>query len=270
MKPTMTNEVKKSAEMLYISGTTNVSEIARILKISKDSLYYWIKSQAWYKSSGTNKSRLQKQLEKLDLSFSEKDFEHHKRKDAPYNVIFPFQVPSLNEYIATINHNKMTGNKFKEGVEDRMLPFICKEFAKGAVPFTCKIQVHITFYESSERRDWDNIMSSQKFIFDALQTAGVIEKDNQAHMLPPTHSFGKDARPHAVVSIYPHPECPVKQSNTYYVPRKKKRNDDAWREMFGEEEIRNLYNGATNKNKQFRIFLDFGVPKKELERILGL
>ncbi len=265
-KPTLTADVKRSAELLYIAGKTNVSELALLLKVPNDSLYNWMRTQEWYK--GKAKSRLQKQLEKIDLSFSEEDLSHHKRDDAPYNIIFPFQVPSLNEYIATINHNKLSGNKFKREVEERMIPFIRKAFPRDFKTFTCKVQVHITFYESSAKRDWDNVISSEKFIFDALQAAEIVERDDQTHLLPPTHSFDRDVHPHAVVSIYPHPEYPVAPIKRYYTPKKKK--DDSWRDMYGEEEIRTAYKMATDKKKQFRIFLDFGVPKKELERILGI
>ena len=267
MKPSLTADVKRSAEMLYIAGHTNVAEIARMLKINKNTLYYWVKRQDWYKTV-PNKSRTAKQIEKLDLSFSEADFSCHKRKDADYNIVFPFQVPSLNEFIAAINQSRFQGNKFKREVEERMLPFIRATIPAGK-QFNCKVKVHMTFFEANDKRDWDNIISSQKFIFDALQSAGVIERDDQAHLLPPSYSFGKDSRPHTVVSIYPHPEYPVKPVTRYYVPKKKKK-DDSWRDMYGEEEIRTAYKMAANKNAQFRIFLDFGVPKKELERILGL
>lgn len=266
-KPTMTAEVKRSAEMLYIAGHTNVADIARMLKVNRDSLYYWIRQQDWYKTV-PSKSRLAKQLEKMDLSFSDADFDHHKRKDADYNIVFPFQLPSMNEFIAAINQSRFQGNKFKHEVEERMIPFIRAAMPAGKT-FNCKVKVHLTFYEASDKRDFDNIISSQKFVFDALQSAGVIERDDQAHLLPPSFSFGKDARPHTVVSVYPHPECPVQPVTRYYVPRKKKK-DDSWRDMYGEEEIRTAYKMAADKSKQFKIFLDFGVPKSELKKILGV
>jgi hypothetical protein len=55
----------------------------------------------------------------------------------------------------------------------------------------------------------------------------------------------------------------------YYVPKKKKK-DDSWRDMYGEEEIRTAYKMAADKAKQFKIFTDFGVPRDELKRILGV
>lgn len=264
----LTDEIKRSVELLYIGGKTNVSEIAGLLKVPRQNVYAWIKGQPWYKQ--VKLSRLKKQLELLDASFSEADFSGDCRKDSPYNVILPFQVPSLNEYIATINHNKNTGNRFKSEVEGRMIPFIRKAFPQGFRGFSCKVQVHITFYEATEKRDWDNIISSEKFIFDALQTAGVIERDDQAHLLPPTHSFERAEKPHAVVTVYPHPEFPVAQKKNRKEALKRPKKEDTWRDMYGEEEIRTAYRLSKDKKAQYRIFRDFGVPKDELDRILGL
>lgn len=261
----LTSDVKRSVELLYVSGTTNIAEIARIVKVPRENLYAWVKEQGWYKN--VKVSRLAKQLNQLDASFSERNFEEHCREDSPYNVVFPFQVPSLNEYIATINHNKNSGNRFKSEVEGRMIPFIQKAFPKGFNGFSCKVQVHITFYESTEKRDWDNIISSEKFIFDALQTAGIIERDDQAHLLPPTHSFGKSDRPHTVVTLYPHPEFPLKPKKNYRLERMKTPKS-TWRDVYTEDEIRSAYRLSKNKEAQYRIFRDFGVPKAELDRIL--
>lgn len=263
----LTDDARECAKLLYKDQKMRPPQIAKALNLPEAAVYAWIRLQPWYET-GEKKGRLAKQIEKMDLSMSDDDFSHHERNDTPYNIVFPFQVPSLNEYIAAINQNKNSGNRFKAAVEKRMIPFIRKAMPRGFRPFDCKVQVHITFYESSDKRDWDNVISSEKFIFDALQAAAVIGRDDQKHLLPPTHSFERDKNPHSVVSIYCHPDLPVEKKKDY-TAKAIVRPKHTWRDVFSEDEIRSVYRQTKDKDAQYKIFLDFGITKAELDRVLG-
>lgn len=90
----------------------------------------------------------------------------------------PFRLPSLNDYIEKINHNKYAGNKFKQDTENDII-WILKS-VKGRV--TSPVNVKFTWYEQTKRRDKDNVMSAKKFIFDALQKAGILPNDNNKYI----------------------------------------------------------------------------------------
>ena len=90
----------------------------------------------------------------------------------------PFRLPSLNEYIDKINHNRYAGNKFKQNIENDILWVLKRVKEKVAGP----VNVKITWYEQTKRRDKDNVMSAKKFIFDALQKSGILPNDNNKYI----------------------------------------------------------------------------------------
>lgn len=60
----------------------------------------------------------------------------------------------------------------------------------------------ITWYMQNRRRNKDNIMAGQKFIFDGLQQAGVITNDGWKQLNNVTHKFAVDKkRPRVEVEI---------------------------------------------------------------------
>ena len=76
---------------------------------------------------------------------------------------------------------------------------IMKEQYTDIVAWTAKklpkfnrIDIEITWYEPNASRDPDNIMGGQKFIFDGLVKAGVIENDNRKHINSISHKFETD------------------------------------------------------------------------------
>lgn len=54
--------------------------------------------------------------------------------------------------------------------------------------------VTITWYCKNKRKDKDNIMAGQKFIFDGLQKAGVLSNDGWKQIGDVTHRFEVDKR----------------------------------------------------------------------------
>ena len=93
------------------------------------------------------------------------------------------KLPSLNEYIAAINHNRHTGNKFKQDIEELIGWAIKQALVKGTVrPTKTPCVVRFTWCEKEARRDCDNIASAKKFILDAMQKQGIIVNDNQRYI----------------------------------------------------------------------------------------
>ena len=258
----MTPERRKQVEQLYKNGIT-ITDIAKTLGISRSAIYSWIRSQDWY----TYKNNSKADIIKRDLQCRTMDpFAANEQKQKGYFVI-PWRLPGMNEFISAISSSRYRGADLKKSYENDIV--IC---AKAGLdydrPYPCAVHLRIHFVESNERRDYDNIQSGQKFILDALQTAGVIANDDQKHVLPSEYFFSVDPKyPRVEVEIIPHPDMPASINKQHHMPRKKAK--ESWRDMYGEEEIRTAYKMAANKNAQFCIFLDFGIPKKELERILG-
>lgn len=91
----------------------------------------------------------------------------------------PFRLPSLNEYINKINQNRHVGNRFKQETEDQIIWIL-----KGLkYRIQRPVNIKITWYEQTKRRDKDNVMSAKKFIFDAMQKAGTLPNDNNEYIL---------------------------------------------------------------------------------------
>lgn len=90
----------------------------------------------------------------------------------------PFRLPSLNDYIAKINHNRHVGNKFKKDTENDLI-WVLKSVKEKV---TNPVNVKFIWYEQEKRRDKDNVMSAKKFIFDALQKSGILPNDNNKYI----------------------------------------------------------------------------------------
>lgn len=99
-------------------------------------------------------------------------------------VEIPMKLPSLNEYINKCRYNKFAGAKMKQEIEDDIMLFINK------IPkFTKPIKINFTWVEKNNKRDYDNICFSKKFILDALQKAGKLQNDNRRWVTAFTDSF---------------------------------------------------------------------------------
>jgi len=94
------------------------------------------------------------------------------------------RLPGLNEVTATNRNNRYAGAKQKRQTEAALLAQLCpRPQLSGGYHW------RFTWYEADRRRDPDNIASAVKFIFDALQAAGIIGNDNWQCVLSISHTF---------------------------------------------------------------------------------
>lgn len=92
----------------------------------------------------------------------------------------PEKLPSLNEVIRKNRTNRYAAATMKKQLEAQIMGYIQVNMRFGELRKVQKpCEITITWYESTKRRDVDNIQSSQKFILDALQKAGILENDNR-------------------------------------------------------------------------------------------
>lgn len=89
------------------------------------------------------------------------------------------RLDGLNEYTQANRTNPHVGAAMKRKNEALIVPHIWK--CLGGKHFR-KIDLDITWYEMSQRRDPDNVFFAIKFILDALVTCNVIDDDSQKHI----------------------------------------------------------------------------------------
>ena len=108
------------------------------------------------------------------------------------------RLPSLNEYISKLNHNKYAANKFKADIQAYINGYI---LASKLKPITSKIDLQVHWYESTKKRDSDNIFSAIKYILDSLQEMKIIENDSQKYIRH-IHNYLEHAEADYVVVIF--------------------------------------------------------------------
>ncbi|WP_028609216.1 Holliday junction DNA helicase [Paenibacillus harenae] len=104
-------------------------------------------------------------------------------------LIIEGTLPSLNEMI-----NASKSNKYKYvQMKDRAIRMVAWSAVKqlGKIKIA-KADYTITWYCPNKRRDKDNVIAGQKFIFDGLQEAGIISNDGWSQIGKITHDFGVD------------------------------------------------------------------------------
>ena len=102
------------------------------------------------------------------------------------------QLPSLNDYINKCRTNPHVGAEFKRQWEENILMWINACVAQGHLrPILTPCEIVMDFYEKNLRRDVDNIQSAQKYILDALQTAGILPTDGQKWVKQIHHRVNK-------------------------------------------------------------------------------
>lgn len=97
------------------------------------------------------------------------------------------RLPSLNDYIHKINHNRYAGNKFKQDIQDE----ICWEIKAQLYGLKIKkpVILNITWIEENKRRDVDNVYSTVKYIQDALVQMKVIQNDSRKYVVDVKHKI---------------------------------------------------------------------------------
>lgn len=87
------------------------------------------------------------------------------------------RLDGLNEVIEANRINKYKGAKIKKDNETIVIYYARFQKLKPVTKYPLKVIIH--WYEKDRRRDWDNVMSAKKFIFDGLQKAKIIKGDGQ-------------------------------------------------------------------------------------------
>lgn len=95
-------------------------------------------------------------------------------------LIIPGRLDGLNEVIEANRTNKYAGNLIKKQNERIVRVYARQQKLKPIDKYPLKVV--IDWYEKDRRRDWDNVMSAKKFIFDGLQKAKVLKGDGQKYI----------------------------------------------------------------------------------------
>lgn len=100
------------------------------------------------------------------------------------------KLPSMNDYTLACRSHWAVGNKKKQNAQQIVADAILRGLARKTLRATKEpCIVHFTWYESTSRRDCDNIASAKKFILDAMQDCGIIVNDNQRYVKGFTDTF---------------------------------------------------------------------------------
>lgn len=95
-------------------------------------------------------------------------------------------LPGLNEMTNANRSNRYQGSEQKKDATNRVYRS-CK--ASKLKPIDGLNDYTFIWYCKDKRRDKDNIMAGQKFIFDGLQSAGIIENDGRKQIGDINHRF---------------------------------------------------------------------------------
>jgi Holliday junction resolvase RusA-like endonuclease len=98
----------------------------------------------------------------------------------------PGELPTMNEIVEVSKSHHMRYASMKK--EYTYLVQMCAY----NLPKVKLADYEIIWYCKNRRKDKDNIMSGQKFIFDGLVQAGVIENDGWDQIGDVTHAFEVD------------------------------------------------------------------------------
>jgi Holliday junction resolvase RusA-like endonuclease len=101
----------------------------------------------------------------------------------------PGEFPGLNEIIDAAKSHFGVYATMKETYTDAVHWMV-----KQAPKLTRPVEATITWYAKDKRRDPDNVMAGQKFIFDGLVKAGVIPNDTWRYIKGITHRFEIDRK----------------------------------------------------------------------------
>lgn len=95
-----------------------------------------------------------------------------------FEIEIPGELPTRNQERNADKGNKYGGSNMKKQAEK-----LCAAKALS-LPAMEAIQGEIIFYRSDRKTDPDNIISAIKYIFDGLESAGVIPNDGWRNVKP--------------------------------------------------------------------------------------
>lgn len=100
-------------------------------------------------------------------------------------LVIPGSLPGMNEILAASNNNRHVYNEMKKR-HTRLIAILAR---KQNIPTLPKSDYIITWICENQKRDKDNIMTGQKFIFDGLVEAERIKNDGWKQIGDVTHRF---------------------------------------------------------------------------------
>lgn len=110
-------------------------------------------------------------------------------------------LPTLNDIIRSARGNKFASANSKKKY-DELVAWSCK--ASKLKRLEAKADFIFTWYMKDKRKDKDNIMAGQKFIFDGLQKAGILKNDGWGEIGNISHRFEVDKdNPRVEIEIKP-------------------------------------------------------------------
>ena len=98
-----------------------------------------------------------------------------------FEFTIPGELPGLNEII-NMAKQKWSYKDMKEIETERVVWEMLRQGVRNIPPFTKPIEAKITWHCPNRRKDKDNVLAGCKFIFDALQVAGLIKNDGWNHV----------------------------------------------------------------------------------------
>lgn len=129
------------------------------------------------------------------------------------------KLPGLNEYVNACRSNPHTGAKLKKNTEQAIGWQIIK-----MKPVTEPVWVRFYWYESTKRRDKDNVDSAKKFIFDAMQKCGKLPNDNNKYIIGYDNFFIYGKKQGVLIEIRGSSEMEYKRLTDRDVAEKLKEN----------------------------------------------
>jgi Holliday junction resolvase RusA-like endonuclease len=106
----------------------------------------------------------------------------------------PYRLPGMNEYTRANRTGPYTGASMKKLAEE-IIYYAIRE--AQIQPVTRPVLLASEWTEPGGRRDGDNIAAGQKFVQDALVSAGVLTDDSLKYVKGFNHVF-RDGKKHGV------------------------------------------------------------------------
>ncbi len=103
-------------------------------------------------------------------------------------LTIPGRLPGLNDMTDAARRNRYESAQMKK--ENTELVAWCAKSAR--LPHFDRVDLVFTWYEPNRKRDKDNIMAAQKFVWDGLVVAGVLKNDGWKQIGDVTHRFRID------------------------------------------------------------------------------
>ena len=137
------------------------------------------------------KSSIKRSRTKRTLSnFSSELLTIKSPESGPDELLIPFKMPGLNDYVKAERGNRYGANHIKQSNQRDIELFIHNAVIKGTLhrhEKPCRLDLH--WVEGNARRDLDNVAFATKFIQDALVVSGIFPDDSQKYIKELHHTL---------------------------------------------------------------------------------